>query len=79
MSAEISVAPAAGPSGIAASLGETLVRSGKLASRDLERAQLASSELGKPLADVLVQLGLVSEVDVARARGASRIALAVGR
>ncbi len=68
MSAEISVAPAAGPSGIAASLGETLVRSGKLASRDLERAQLASSELGKPLADVLVQLGLVSEVDVARAR-----------
>jgi len=49
-------------------LGEFLVQSGKLGPRDLERAQAACEEFGKPLADVLVQLGLVSELDVAQAR-----------
>ncbi|MFT3817649.1 MAG: ATPase, T2SS/T4P/T4SS family [Rubrivivax sp.] len=51
-----------------ARLGESLVRAAKLAPRDLERAQAASAELGKRLSDVLVQLGLVSEADIAATR-----------
>lgn len=51
-----------------AALGDALVGAGKLAPRDLERAQAASAELGNRLPDVLVQLGLVSEGDLAQAR-----------
>ena len=49
-------------------LGASLVAAAKLAPRDLERAQAASAELGKRLSDVLVQLGLVSEADIAATR-----------
>ncbi len=49
-------------------LGDALVAAGKLAPRDLERAQAASAELGNRLADVLVQLGLVSEPDLTQVR-----------
>jgi general secretion pathway protein E len=51
-------------------LGERLIEAGKLSARDLERAQAASAELGNRLPDVLVQLGLVSESDLAQARAA---------
>ncbi|RYG56211.1 MAG: type II secretion system protein GspE, partial [Alphaproteobacteria bacterium] len=47
-------------------LGEMLVRSGKLGMRDLERALVAQQEMGSLLGHVLVRLGLVSEIDVAR-------------
>lgn len=49
-------------------LGELLVRSGKLSSRDLDRAAAARAELGGALADILPQLGLVAESDVVEAR-----------
>ena len=48
-------------------LGEYLVQSGKLGLRDLERALAAQQEMGSLLGRVLVQLGLVSESDVAHA------------
>ncbi len=48
--------------------GDLLVQAGKLTARDLERALAAQQELGGALSTVLTQLGLVSEVDVARAR-----------
>jgi general secretion pathway protein E len=51
------------------SLGELLVQSGKLGARDLERALSARDELGQRLPDIMVQLGLVSESDLAQARG----------
>ena len=51
-------------------IGNLLVQSGKLAARDLERAIAAGEELRGRLSDVLVQLGLVSEIDVAQARSA---------
>ncbi len=50
-------------------LGELLVQSGKLGARDLERALSAREELGQRLPDIMVQLGLVSESDMAQARG----------
>src|SRR5450759_2874061 len=50
-----------------ARLGELLVRSGKLAARDLDRAASARAETSGVLGPVLVSLGLVSEVDVAQA------------
>jgi len=49
-------------------LGELLVRSGKLSARDLDRALSARDETGGVLDQVLVNLGLVSEVDVAQAQ-----------
>ena len=49
-------------------LGELLVSTGKLGARDLERALGARDELGQRLPDILVQLGLVSELDLAQAR-----------
>ena len=49
-------------------LGELLVELGKLGARDLERALAAREELGQRLPDILVQLGLVSELDMAQAR-----------
>ena len=47
-------------------LGELLVQAGKLSARDLERALSAQQEMGGMLGRVLVRLGLVSEIDVAR-------------
>jgi general secretion pathway protein E len=49
-------------------LGELLVSMGKLSARDLERAASAREETGGILGPVLVNLGLVSEVDVAQAQ-----------
>jgi general secretion pathway protein E len=49
-------------------IGNLLVQTGKLTSRDLERAIAAGDELRGRLSDVLVQLGLVSEIDVTQAR-----------
>ena len=51
-----------------ARLGELLVSMGKLSARDLERAASAREETGGVLGPVLVNLGLVSEVDVAQAQ-----------
>ena len=51
-----------------ARLGELLVASGKLSARDLERAASARLETGGVLGPVLVNLGLVSEADVAQAQ-----------
>lgn len=45
-------------------IGERLVANAKLSPRDLDRALLAQSEMGGYLGQVLVQLGLVSELDV---------------
>lgn len=47
-------------------LGELLVAAGKLSARDLDRALAAQEELGSMLGRVMVQLGLVSEIDVAQ-------------
>jgi general secretion pathway protein E len=52
----------------AQAFGDSLVRSGKLSARDLERAVAARQEMGGSLGGVLTQLGLVSEIDVAQAR-----------
>ena len=48
-------------------LGEWLVAQGRLSGRDLERALAAQSEMGGLIGRVLVRLGLVSDIDVARA------------
>ena len=48
-------------------LGELLVHQQKLAPRDLEHALAAQQEMGGLLGRVLVRLGLLSELDVARA------------
>jgi general secretion pathway protein E len=50
-----------------ARLGELLVSTGKLSARDLDRAASARAETSGVLGPVLVNLGLVSEADVARA------------
>lgn len=52
-------------------LGDLLVRAGKLSSRDLERALAAQVEMGSAFSRVLVQLGLVSEIDVAKTQAQS--------
>ncbi len=51
-----------------ARLGELLVSMGKLSARDLERAVSARNETGGVLGPVLINLGLVSEADVAQAQ-----------
>ncbi|MFZ4480367.1 MAG: type II secretion system ATPase GspE [Rhodoferax sp.] len=51
-----------------ARLGELLVSAGRLSARDLERAASAREETGGVLGAVLVNLGLVSEIDVAQAQ-----------
>jgi general secretion pathway protein E len=51
-----------------ARLGELLVSAGKLSARDLERAASAREETSGVLGSVLVNLGLVSEIDVAQAQ-----------
>ncbi|WP_235992355.1 GspE/PulE family protein [Cellvibrio polysaccharolyticus] len=48
-------------------LGELLQSENKLGARDLERALLAQSEMGGLFGQVLVRLGLVSELDVCQA------------
>lgn len=59
------------PSSVRASpglrLGELLVRDHRLAARDLEQALAAQTEMGDLLGRVIVRLGLLSELDVARA------------
>ena len=47
-------------------IGDLLVQAGKLSARDLERALAAQEEMGNMLGRVMVQLGLVSEIDVAQ-------------
>ncbi|MCL4757086.1 MAG: Flp pilus assembly complex ATPase component TadA [Rhodocyclaceae bacterium] len=47
-------------------LGELLVREQRLAARDLEQALAAQAEMGGMLGRVLIRLGLLSEMDVAR-------------
>ena len=54
----------------AASLGDILVGQGKLTARDLDRAMAAGDAAGGAIGSVLVQLGLVSETDVAQAQAA---------
>lgn len=48
-------------------LGEFLVDSGKITHRDVERALVARAEMGGLFGQILVKLGLVSEIDVAQA------------
>lgn len=48
-------------------LGELLVGDKKLSARDVERALLAQAEMGGYLGQVLIKLGLVSELDVLQA------------
>ncbi len=48
-------------------LGELLLEQGKLTERDVERTLLAQDEMGGLFGQVLVRLGLVSELDVATA------------
>lgn len=57
-----SVRPTAAPR-----LGDLLTRSGKLSTRDLDRALAAQQEMGLLLGRVLVRLGVVSDLDVAQA------------
>lgn len=47
-------------------LGERLIAAGKLSERDLHNALQAQQELGGLLGQVLVQLGVVAETDVAQ-------------
>ena len=54
----------------AARLGELLVKASKLGQRELDQALLAQQEIGDRLGRVLMRLGLVSELDVARALAA---------
>ena len=58
----------ANPEETLARLGELLVGAGKLSARDLDRAVSAQQETGGVLGPVLVNLGLVSEIDVAQAQ-----------
>lgn len=48
-------------------LGEFLVESGKITLRDVERALVARAEMGGMFGQILVKLGLVSEMDVCQA------------
>ena len=59
-------APVADLVGQSRPLGELLVANGKLGARDLERALSAQQQMGGLLGRVLVNLGLVSEADVAQ-------------
>lgn len=51
-------------------LGEYLVEQGKITHRDVERALVARAEMGGKFGQILVKLGLVSEVDVCAALSA---------
>lgn len=48
-------------------LGEFLIEQDKITPRDVERALVAREEMGGKFGQILVKLGLVSEIDVARA------------
>lgn len=48
-------------------LGEFLIEQGKITQRDVERALVARDEMGGKFGQILVKLGLVSEIDVANA------------
>lgn len=50
-----------------AALGSSLLKLGKIASADLERAQRAQVDAGRTLAEVLTGLGIVTERDIADA------------
>jgi len=50
-------------------IGELLVESGKLDAKELERAMRLQRETGEPLGNLLVQLGFVSERDLASSVG----------
>lgn len=47
-------------------IGEMLVEQGKVSERDVERTLLAQSEMGEMFGQVLIKLGLVSELDFAQ-------------
>ncbi|MEH6585316.1 MAG: ATPase, T2SS/T4P/T4SS family [Halioglobus sp.] len=47
-------------------IGELLVEQGKVSERDVERTLLAQSEMGEMFGQVLIKLGLVSELDFAQ-------------
>ncbi len=47
-------------------IGELLVEQGKVSERDVERTLLAQSEMGDMFGQVLIKLGLVSELDFAQ-------------
>ena len=63
MALDTTVEPPSALSGVA----RVLVHAGKLTPRDLERALQAQEEMGSLFGKVLVQLGLVSELDVVMA------------
>lgn len=48
-------------------LGELLVSKNRVSARDVERALIAQAEMGGYFGQVLIRLGLVSELDVAQA------------
>ena len=48
-------------------IGELLVEQGKISERDVERTLLAQGEMGDMFGQVLIKLGLVSELDFAQA------------
>ncbi len=50
-------------------IGELLVEQGKVSERDVERTLLAQSEMGDMFGQVLIKLGLVSELDFATVLG----------
>ena len=69
MTADLQALPSqANPEEKQARLGELLVSMGKLSARDLDRATSALTETGGVLGPVLINLGLVSEIDVAQAQ-----------
>ena len=47
-------------------IGELLVEQGKVSERDVERTLLAQGEMGEMFGQVLIKLGLVSELDFAQ-------------
>ncbi len=47
-------------------IGELLVEQGKISERDVERTLLAQGEMGDMFGQVLIKLGLVSELDLAQ-------------
>ncbi len=67
MSTKDALPPAVSVGGAVMRLGESLVNEGRLSARDLDRALSAQQEMGGMLGQVLVRLGLVSELDVGRA------------
>ena len=50
-------------------IGELLVEQGKISERDVERTLLAQGEMGDMFGQVLIKLGLVSELDFAQVLG----------